>query len=580
MDLDPRLRPDGGGQAAPSSAAKAMSSSTPSPSGQLEGTAAASSMPHYRQQQQQHPHHGPEGSDSPSTLDTPSNDLHNHANNQQQHQQGGGGGGEDSLDAKKSRACEACRGLKVRCEPDPDDDDAPCKRCRKAGRSCVVTAPTRKRQKKTDSRVSELEKKIDALTASLQARAAGPAPGAATAPTTTGGHRPSGEMLGTIWGGHDGARSWGGTETMSTPPGSAQGRPLQQLPRPSVLDEPMVTAGHKRKASDQREGSSEETKLSPGTASTGWPALIPRSTEGDIIDRGLITVAKAAELFSRYKESMVRHFPAVVFAPSMSFMELRRTKPYLFLAVMAAAASEMSGLQRVLHKDLVQLIAQKVVVAGEKNLELVQALHVAVIWYWPPEHFEELKFYQLVHMAAVMALDIGLGKRAPSRRGIPLFSWREQQLKRQPQPDPTSIESRRAWLTCHFLAANTSMSLHRPNLIRWTPFMTECLEVLESSPDAAPTDKYFCRLVWTHRKGEEIGLQFSMDDPEAAANILDARTRYALRALEQDLEKYRDAVPRELLHRMSPSRNAPVLDACRVLTNASLPQRHSTWAST
>ena len=554
MDLDPRLRPDGGGLASPSSAVRGtLSTSTPSPASPLD--VSASSMAHHRPQ---HPHHrGPEASDSPSTLDTPgninnSNHGAHHDSSSAQYQQGAG---EDGADAKKSRACEACRGLKVRCEPDPNDDDAPCKRCRKAGRSCVVTVPTRKRQKKTDSRVSELEKKIDALTASLQARAAGPAPAMSASATTTAGPRPSADMLGTAWGSHEGSRSWGSIDSQSTPPGPAQRRPQHQY-RPSVLDEPAATAGQKRKASDHREGSTEETRMSPGTAATGWPALVPRSTEGDIVDRGLLTTEKAAELFARYKESMIRHLPAVIFPPSMSVMELRRTKPYLFLAVMAAASSEMSGLQRVLQKDLVQLIAQKAVVAGEKSLELVQAIHVAVIWYWPPEHFEELKFYQLVHMAAVMALDIGLGKKAPSRRGIPPFSWRESQFKRQPPPDPTSIESRRTWLTCHFLAANTSMSLHRPNLIRWTPFMTECLELLESSPDAAPTDKYLCHLVWTHRMGEEIGVQFSMDDPGANVSILDARTQYALRVLERDVEKYRDAVPRELMHREYPPRIA------------------------
>ncbi|KAL8856277.1 MAG: hypothetical protein Q9178_007114 [Gyalolechia marmorata] len=70
-------------------------------------------------------------------------------------------------DTKRPRACEACRGLKVRCDPDPVQGT--CRRCAKAGRHCVVTAPSRKRQKKTDSRVAELEKKIDALTASLHA---------------------------------------------------------------------------------------------------------------------------------------------------------------------------------------------------------------------------------------------------------------------------------------------------------------------------------------------------------------------------------------------------------------------------
>lgn len=76
----------------------------------------------------------------------------------------------DPNDPKRSRACEACRGLKVRCDQDPNNPDLPCKRCAKAKRNCVITAPSRKRQKKTDSRVAELEKKIDALTASLNAQ--------------------------------------------------------------------------------------------------------------------------------------------------------------------------------------------------------------------------------------------------------------------------------------------------------------------------------------------------------------------------------------------------------------------------
>lgn len=293
----------------------------------------------------------------------------------------------------------------------------------------------------------------------------------------------------------------------------------------------------------------------PGAAAPDaphWSLLTPLPLEGDIVDRGLVTLDKAADLFARYKESMVRHLPAVVFPPRMTVLELRRTRPYLFLAVMAAASSEVHGLQRVLHKELMLLFAHKVVVAGEKNLELVQALQVAVIWYWPPEHFEELKFYQLVHMAAVMALDIGLGRRAPARRGIPALSWREHQFKRQPQPDPTSIECRRAWLTCHFLAANTSISLHRPYLIRWSPFMSESVEVLETSPDAAPTDRYLCHLVWTHRMGEEIGLRLSMDDPAATVDVLEPRTQYVLRALERDLEQYRERVPPELMMRACP----------------------------
>jgi hypothetical protein len=74
-------------------------------------------------------------------------------------------------DFKRPRACDSCRGLKVRC--DQERPDQSCRRCAKAGRPCITTPPTRKRQKKADSRVAELERKIDALTATLHAQKAG-----------------------------------------------------------------------------------------------------------------------------------------------------------------------------------------------------------------------------------------------------------------------------------------------------------------------------------------------------------------------------------------------------------------------
>lgn len=561
MDLDPRLRPGDGEQLASSNATRVVSNASSAADQQLQASAAA--VRHGS---------GRDNADTPSTVgSTPG--QHHHFDYADAGAAGGGGGGGGSVaaggsagageadgngDAKKSRACEACRGLKVRCEPDPIEGE-PCKRCRKAGRNCVVTAPTRKRQKKTDSRVSELEKKIDALTASLHARAGAPGMPAVGQHHHQPQHQvePAGGGYSSSWGiagaagtggagagagagavaGVGVARPWGGMaaspmmQTASTPP--------TRTPQDdsSAFQPPIVMAGQKRKATD-RDSVSEDPKAAT-TPSVSWSGF-SRPTEGDIVDRGLITMEQAAGLFNKYKEHMVRHLPAVVFPHSATVMELRKTKPTLFLAVMAAATGENHSLQRVLQKELMQLFAEKVIVTGEKNLELVQAIHVAVIWYWPPEHFEELKFYQLVHIAAVMAIDIGLGRKNTSKRGPPPF-------RRNPPPDSSSIECRRTWLTCFFLALNTSMSLHRPNLIRWTPFMTESLEILESSPDAAPTDKYFSHLVWTHRLAEEVGEQFSLDDTSTLVNITDARTQYALRALERDLDKYIASVAKNMM---------------------------------
>ncbi|KAK8140483.1 hypothetical protein PG984_000549 [Apiospora sp. TS-2023a] len=359
----------------------------------------------------------------------------------------------DPNDPKRPRACEACRGLKVKCEPDPANPDGPCKRCAKAGRNCVVTQPTRKRQKKTDSRVAELEKKIDALTASLQA--------------TRGGEPP----------------------------------PQQYAPdKQDSIFTPPATAGQKRKFTEPRDSPLDVAQNSPGR-SKGHDYFHP-----DVVDRGILTMEQADLYFARYNDHMIAHLPAVVFPREMTAAELRKSKPLLFLSVMAAASSEVYSVQRPLVKELTQIFAEKVIINGEKSLEMVQALQVSVIWFVP-------------------------------------YTWQNHPLRKDPLPDPSAIECRRAWLACYFLASNVAMALHRPNLVRWTSFMTECMDILESSPEAAPTDKYLCHLVWTHRLAEEVGIQFSMDDPNAIVNVAEPKVQYALRGFERDLAKYSENIP-------------------------------------
>ncbi|KAL2261170.1 hypothetical protein VTK26DRAFT_4623 [Humicola hyalothermophila] len=466
---------------------------------------------------------------------------------------------------KKPRACESCRGLKVRCDVDPADPEGPCRRCVKAKRACVVTQPTRKRQKKTDSRVAELEKKIDALTASLVAK--GAAAAAAVVSSGGGEWRREEEQEGLI------IRN---EENRPAAPGQGQGhervvvrypseqRPQQQQSAAAPSSPPTAVlgtsaaavAGVKRKFDGEREAGGEEDS-SPVLAGQP-PFFVPRppSTElareqraPDVVDKGHLTMAMANELFARYTNQMCQHLPGVVFPPGMTAGELRATKPTLFLAVMAAASSEQPPLQKTLTYELMQVFGDKIFVQGNKSLELVQAVQLSVIWYWPPERFEELKFYQLVHVAAVMAIEIGLGRKKHIKSGFRKHlstAWRDHPLKKPILPDPTTIEARRTWLTCYFLATNTAMALHRPNLIHWTPFIAECIDVLESSPEAAPTDKYLCHLVWTHKLAEEVGIQFSMDDPASTPNIADARTQYALKGFERELEKYSSSIPLQL----------------------------------
>src|SRR3954465_2255938 len=72
-------------------------------------------------------------------------------------------------DQPLNRACEACRISKVRCLMNPDASSSQCQRCAKANRTCIFAPPAKRRQRKrTDVRVTELEKEIQQMRSLLK----------------------------------------------------------------------------------------------------------------------------------------------------------------------------------------------------------------------------------------------------------------------------------------------------------------------------------------------------------------------------------------------------------------------------
>lgn len=327
------------------------------------------------------------------------------------------------VELKRPRACEPCRQLKVRCDPDPNHPDGSCRRCAKARRACVVTAPSRKRQKKTDSRVTELERKIDALTATLQAsqdsRVATTQIASASPPPVT--------------------RRWlpEGPDTVGSKR-SHDGLLVAQHSRPDHLPADHV---HRPQPSKQWRG--------PYAGDTEPPQVEPK----DVIDRGIVDLESADAAFNRYVTQMADEMPMVVFPPGTTMRDVRRTKPTLFLCIIAVSIGPFNkDVQVTLLSEFYHSIADRVVVKGEKSLELIQALLVSSIWYIPPDNMEELKFYQLIHMAIVLAMDMGMNRRSGGDLK-PLVRIREI-IAKKPQGSSSELdgpEARRTWMGCYFL---------------------------------------------------------------------------------------------------------------------------------
>jgi Fungal Zn(2)-Cys(6) binuclear cluster domain len=447
----------------------------------------------------------------------------------------------DPNDLKRPRACEACRQLKVRCEPDDNSPTGSCRRCAKANRQCVVTAPSRKRQKKTDSRVAELEKKIDALTATLHAQR-GPDsgdtsidPAIAQAQMAELEHQRGQLYNQQSW--QDGSRN---------SPGRKQSHILSS---PVVAD---VATGSKRKFTseaqiynDGHERAEQQTSRTAGpnlsvfqNTSNGHspgPKEVNDNSYIDVIDRHIIDAPTAYRIFERYNTEM-QFLPVVVFRPGTRAEDIRRSSPVLFLTILSAACNTIRPeLQPTFVSEVMRILADRVICRGEKTLELVQSLQVATVFYLPPDRYEELNFNQLIHIAVIMGIDIGMGKRGSPGQIAP---WREY-IGKTAQPDPNAAETRRAWLGLYFMCANAAMSLRRPLLVRWSAYMEESLEILAKAPDALPSDKWLAHLVRAQHIAEEVGYQFSMDDPPSDVSVTQPKVQYQMKTFEKQLDEWR-----------------------------------------
>ncbi|OGM48751.1 Zn(II)2Cys6 transcription factor [Aspergillus bombycis] len=240
-------------------------------------------------------------------------------------------------------------------------------------------------------------------------------------------------------------------------------------------------------------------------------------------------------IFSRYITNMAPTFPAVVFPPSTRAADVRKNNPILLLAILDVASSGFCELeiQRKLRKLIVQTYVHCMLRSDQYTLGLLQALIVSATWYRsivPLEPGEQMDIYQIGHTAANMALIMGLGDRLNNRNRDPSLLAEEGQADRHQSSQSELLAARRVWLGCHYICSNTSMSLRAPNVMRWTHCMDECLEVLETSPDALPSDKVLCQHVRLQRITEEAAMQLSFKGASASLTLraMQIQTSYRL----------------------------------------------------
>lgn len=414
---------------------------------------------------------------------------------------------------KRPRACEACRGLKVRCDFPLEAER--CRRCSKARRQCIVTVPSRKRQRKTDSKVADLERRINDLTATLESQ------------KSQSQHNGSSNLR------HFDSAEDDDSERFS--------------PHDFV-----ATHGHvpllgvkKRKPSFISDVSSPLQGSFPLNMPLPTPTADVAKTNSeyaDVIDRGLITSNEATIIFYHFVQDMAKHLPAVMFPPNTVPGIIRKTMPVLFLTILSVASGQhYPEKQKSLTREVLKTLADRVLCRGEKSLELIQAMQLLSIWHIS-EDPKDTTTFQIIQLACSMAISMELNG-SQSRGGLGFSLVNDQHATAYPGGEH-EMEQRRAWLACYLLSGIISLPMRQPNTVRWSSYLDSSLTLLRKGSPGDQFYKVLCKWVDIQRLADRVA-ELSMIVSNLETNKKVVRSELStiltkLRSFEHELDEETD----------------------------------------
>ncbi|KAH7158007.1 hypothetical protein B0J13DRAFT_581942 [Dactylonectria estremocensis] len=147
----------------------------------------------------------------------------------------------------------------------------------------------------------------------------------------------------------------------------------------------------------------------------GFPT--PPSTASHSIEslhaKPQFNVDSAASLLASFR-GMLGHFPCVVLKPEETVASLAATRPFVLLAILAAASGSRTLQGHTLYdEEFRKVLGLKFVAGGERSLELLQGMLIYIAWY--PFHLrpKNKQAFQYVRMAGDLTRDLELDQEMP-----------------------------------------------------------------------------------------------------------------------------------------------------------------------
>ncbi|KAF7874778.1 hypothetical protein EAF04_001952 [Stromatinia cepivora] len=392
---------------------------------------------------------------------------------------------ETPVPSKLRRSCEACRSSKGRCLPSKDDPTR-CAKCLKSRKKCVFLEmkPRPKKMRSSRIRVAEMEQKLNGILNLLATK----------------------------------------TQTDSRPtPVSAPVSP----PMPSDIFElsfPLLPMENTSPKPFQQ----MSLPTSPTLAFGGLQ---------DAISKCIVSTRQAEEALREFAGKSSA-FPFVLLPPQTSLETLRHERPVLLLAVLARASQNNIPTHHLLEKELRETISSRVIIHGEKSIDLLQGILLHIAWHHHHYNPSKENLFQLTQMANAMVVDLGLHR--PKLSAAQTSYSNILGFEYPTRLTPIQIEERRTLVGCFCLTSSICRGLRKANSLKYHDYIEECCQVL-AEVGATETDRLLPFFTRIHRLGEEVNDAFDYSNHGELAKLDTVRIEMLSRTLSQqfhDIQRY------------------------------------------
>ncbi|KAM0134431.1 hypothetical protein ACHAO1_005643 [Botrytis cinerea] len=433
--------------------------------------------------------------------------------------------------SRHGKSCVNCAKAKVKCVE--KNGVASCERCHRLAKDCQPITRTKRRKpaKKTAAaRTAELEQKLDGLVSLLTAATQDQnTPHSSTVSNHSVSSDPRSETQCFEYqtGSNVGNPPVRGLAALDIKLSTNSSYSLNSIP----VDPPLPGPASERPLRD----------TSGDYCATDIPTAIPPVS---LIPSGLeLSPAEEESALHCFRTNSIKYLPFMVISSDTNVLEFKKENPFWWLTIVMVTTKRTSK-QIALGMHIRQLLGQKLLISGERNLDLLWGLLTYIAW--SQCHYQQRPVWSsMIQLAIGIVFDLGLNKTPPKEAPYLLLNFDARGCPKPFIHVVGSQQEKRALLCLYSLSSSFSLYVQRIETLRWTPYADECLKTLSEKPESLH-DILMTQIVRLQLIQERVKDSPWYDTTGDGSTAFKAPTLFYLKALKNQMETFRQQIPNEV----------------------------------